>query len=146
MIKSQSTMEMLFGENTTSLEAWKLRLDDGVHPSLIQIADIIEANSDEVLPACFVQHLCKRLRNPDKPKRGRPRAIRPDKAIELFAALMYPLLVNDFQNERRSMSARGQKRLKTDQPPSERAARMIQRAYYKHMNWEAVRNLISSQK
>lgn len=146
MMKSQSTMEMLFGEKTTSLEAWKLRLDDGVHPSLIQIADIIEANSDEVLPAWFVEHLCKRLRNPDKPKRGRPRAIRPDKAIELFAALMYPLLVKDFQNERRSMSARGQKRLKTDQPPSERAARMIQRAYYKHMNWEAVRNLISSQK
>jgi len=63
MIKSQSTLETFFVEKTTSLEAWELRLDDGVHPSLIQIADIIEANSDEVLPAWFVEHLCKRLRN-----------------------------------------------------------------------------------
>ncbi len=29
MIKSQNTMEEFFGEKTTSLEAWKLRLDDG---------------------------------------------------------------------------------------------------------------------
>ena len=115
-------------------------------PSLEKLADIIEANSDAPLPFWFVEHLCTRLRHPDKPKRGRPRSNTPKKTIEMFAALTYQLLLKDFQEERKSASSEGQRRLKSDQPPSERAARIIQRNYYKHMTWEAVRNLISSQK
>ena len=70
MSKTKSRLDDLFGE--TNLVAWQRRLDEGEVPSLVQIADIIETNKDKVLPNWLVEHLCKRLRNPDKPKRGRP--------------------------------------------------------------------------
>jgi len=144
MSNSKLTMEELFGEN--SLHLCKYRLDNNEIPSLEKLADIIEANSDAPLPDWFVKYLCTRLRHPDKPKKGRPRSNKPDKTIEMFAALTYQWLLKDFQEERKSASAAGKTRLKSDPPPSEHAARIIQRNYYKHMTWQAVRNLISSQK
>ena len=143
MSESKTTFDELFGE--TSLFVWKRKLDEGEIPTLAQIADIVEANKSNSFPDWFVEHLCKRLRFPDKPKIGRPRS-EPDKTIEMFAALAYLFLLKEFQEERKSASAKGHKRLKSDQPPSERAARLIQRNYYKHKDWKAVLNQISSQK
>jgi hypothetical protein len=142
MSESKSTFDELFGE--TSLVAWKRRLAEGDVPSLVQIADIIEANKDEVLPAWFVEYLCNRLRFPDKPKRGRP----PSKASykDMFARHLYQVDLERYQAELKSALASGHKRLKSDQPPNERAARAIQRAFYKHMTWRAVLNMMSSRK
>lgn len=47
-----STMEELFGE--TNVSAWKRRFDRGEVPSLVQLADIIEANKDVVLPPWLI--------------------------------------------------------------------------------------------
>jgi hypothetical protein len=143
MTKTKSNVEELFGE--TSLVAWKNRLDGGEVPSLAQIADIIEANKDEPLPDWFVEHLCKRLRHPDKPKIGRPKSTKSD-TIDMFAAFMYQLLLKEFQEERKFGLPRGQRRQKAGQPPSERAARLVQGNLYKHKDWKAVLNQISSQK
>jgi hypothetical protein len=143
MGKNKSTFDYLFGE--TSLGVWKQRLDAGEAPSLAQIADIIETNSDEVLPAWFIEHLCKRLRNPDKPKKGRPPSTKPY-TTHLSAAYFYQMLLAEFQKERKSASPADRNRAKREPSPSERAARMVQRQFYKEMNWKAVLNLISSQK
>jgi hypothetical protein len=129
----------------TGLVTWKRRLDEGVAPSLLQIADIIEANSDEVLPAWFIEHLCKRLRNPDKPKRGRPPSTRPY-TTHIFSAYLYQMLLAEFQKERKSASPADRNRAQREPPPSERAARIVQGKFYKEMDWKAVRNLILSRK
>jgi hypothetical protein len=143
MSKTKSSLDYLFGE--TSLFAWKQRLDGGEVPSLAQIADILEANKNELLPGWFVEHLCKRLRHPDKPKIGRPRSTKSD-TIDMFAAFAYQCILKEFQGEKKSGLARGQKSGKNDQTPSERAARIIQANFYKHKDWKAVLNLISSRK
>jgi hypothetical protein len=143
MTKTKSNLEEAFGD--ASLFAWKKRIDGGEFPSLVQIADIIEANKTQRLPDWFVEYLCKRLRNPDKSRIGRPRSIKSD-TVDMFAALMYQLLLKEFQQEKKSGLARGQSRQKADQPPSERAARLIQRNFYKHKDWKAVLNQISAQK
>jgi hypothetical protein len=142
MSKSKSTMEELFGE--ASLSAWKRRLDGGEVPSLVQIADIVEANKNEPLPGWFVEHLCKRLRNPDKPKRGRPALKKSNR--DIFAGHLYQVELRKYQAERKSALASGRKRAKTDQPPNERAARYIQQSFYRHMTWQAVLNMMSSRK
>jgi len=59
---------------------------------------------------------------------------------------MYQWLLKEFQEERKSGLRRGQRRQKAGQPPSERAARLVQGNLYKHKNWKAVLNQISSQK
>jgi hypothetical protein len=143
MGKTKSSFDYLFGE--TSLFVWKRRLDGGEVPSLPQIADIIEKNSDEVLPAWFIEHLCKRLRNPDKPKRGRPPSTKAY-TTHIFAAYLYQVLLAEFQKERKSASPANRNRAKREPPPSERAARIVQGNFYKEMDWKAVLNLISSQK
>ena len=112
---------------------------------MVQIADIIEANKEEPLPDWFVEHLCKRLRNPDKPKIGRPRSSKSD-TIDMFAAFAYQCMLKEFQEEKKSGAVAGQKYKKPSQTPSERAARIIQERLYKHKDWKAVRNQISSQK
>ena len=140
MSKSKSTFHELFGE--TSLVAWEHRLAEGNVPSLVQIADIIEANKDEVLPSWFVEHLCNRLRFPDKPKRGRP----PSKESyrDMSARHLYQFELEKFQAERKWALVSGQKRAKGDPPPNELAARYIQKKFYKHMTWRAVLNMMSS--
>jgi hypothetical protein len=135
-----SSVDELFGE--TSLVAWKIRLDGGEVPSLAQIADIIEANKDEILPAWFAEHLCNRLRFPDKPKRGRPPLKESDK--DMLARGLYMVELEKFQAERKSALASGQKRAKGEPPPNELAARYIQRVFYKHKTWRAVLNMMSS--
>ena len=140
MSETKSRLDDLFGE--TNLVAWKRRLDEGEVPSLVQIADIIEANKDKVLPNWLVEHLCKRLRNPDKPKRGRPPSKESYK--DMFAYHLYEVELAKFQAERKSALASGQKRAKTDPPPNELAARCIQETFYKYMTWRAVLNMMSS--
>lgn len=140
MSKTKSSLDELFGE--TSLVAWQRRLDEGELPSLVQIADIIEANKDKVLPNWLVEHLCKRLRNPDKPKRGRPPSKESYK--DMFAYHLYQVELAKFQAERKSSLASAQKRAKTDPPPNELAARYIQKTFYKYMTWRAVLNMMSS--
>ena len=136
MTKTKSTLEELFGE--TSLVAWKKRLDGGEVPSLAQIADIIEANKDEPLPAWFVEHVCKH----DKPKRGRPPLKESDK--DMFARYLYQVELAKFQAERKSALASGQKRAKGERPPNELAARYVQKTCYKYKTWRAVLNMMSS--
>ena len=140
MSKTNSSLDDLFGE--TSLVAWKRRLDGGEAPSLAQIADIMEANKDEPLPDWFFEHLCKRLRNPDKSKRGRPPIKESYK--DVLARCLYQVELAKFQAERKSALASGQKRAKTDPPPNELAARYIQKTFYRYMTWRAVLNMISS--
>jgi hypothetical protein len=138
--KTKSSLDDLFGE--TNLFAWKRRLDGGEVPSLVQIADIIEANKDVVLPRWLIQHLCKRLRFPDKPKRGRPPS--KESYIDMLARCSYQVELAQFQAKRKTAIASGQKRARSDPPPSELAARYIQKAFYKDMTWRAVLNMISS--
>jgi hypothetical protein len=140
MGNSKDSIYELFGES--SLFTWKRRLDEGEIPSLVQIADIVEANRSEPFPDWFVEHLCKRLRNPDKPKRGRPRSTK-SYTTDIFAAYLYQMLLSQFKTELKSS---GRARAKTEPPPSERAARIVQKNCYKWMDWKAVLNRISSQK
>jgi hypothetical protein len=85
--------------------------------------------------------LCDRLRNPVKKKRGRPPSKRDDVPIE-GVKLFYQMLLELFQNEvlPRSTSK------KNLPPPHERAARQVQKVWFKNMDWKAVLNLLSSQK
>ena len=140
MSKTKSSFDDLFGE--TNLLAWKQSFDGGDVPSLVQIADIIEENKDVVLPPWLIEHLCKRLRFPDKPKRGRPPSKESYK--DMLARHLYQVELVKFQAERKSAFASGQKRARSDPPPSELAARYIQKAFYKDMTWRAVLNMISS--
>jgi hypothetical protein len=140
MSKPKSTFDDLFGE--TSLFAWKRRLDGGEIPPLAQIADIIEANKNEPFPDWFVEHLCNRLRSPDKPKRGRPSLKESYK--DWFARCLYQVELAKFQAERKSALASGQKRAKSGRPPNELAARYIQKAFYQYKTWRAVLNMMSS--
>jgi len=139
MSKTKSSIDDVCGE--TNLFAWKQRLDGGEVPSLVQIADIIEANKDVVLPPWLIEHLCKRLRFPDKPKRGRPPSKESYK--DMFARHLYQVELAKFQAERKSALASGQKRARSDPPPSELAARYIQKTFFKDMTWRAVLNMIS---
>ncbi len=138
MSKSKSTLNEHFGE--TSLVAWERRLAGGDVPSLVQIADIIEANKDELLPNWFVEHLCNRLRFPDRPKRGLPPSKESQK--DMFARCLYQVELAKFQAERKSALASGQERAKSDPPPNELAARYIQKAFYKKKKWRAVLNMM----
>jgi hypothetical protein len=136
----RKTIDEVFGK--TSLLAWKLRLDRGEVPSLVQIADIIEANKDVVLPSWLIEQLCRGLRFPDKPKRGRPPT--KESHTDMLARCMYPVELAKFQAELKSALASGQQRARSDQPPSELAARSIQKTFYKDMTWRAVQNMFSS--
>jgi hypothetical protein len=140
--KARTTLDDLFGE--TNLVAWRRRLDEGKVPSLAQIADIVEANKNEPLPDWFAEHLCHRLRFPDKPKRGRPSSKETYK--DYFAYCSYVVELAKFQEERKSDLAAGKNRAKSDPPPNELAARYIQKTFYKHMKWRGVLNMMSSRK
>jgi hypothetical protein len=135
-----STTEELFG--ATNVSAWKRRFDRGEVPSLFQLADIIEANKDVALPPWLIKHLCNRLRNPDKTKKGRP----PSKksTTDMFAVCMYQVELARLQAERKSSLASGKKRARSDPPPNEIAAGLVQRTFYKSKTWRSVLNMMAS--
>jgi hypothetical protein len=94
------------------------------------------------LPPWFIAHLCNRLRFPDKPKRGRPPS--KESPRDMLARCVYQVELAKFQAKRKSALATRQKRARTDPPPNELAARYIQQAFYRHMTWRAVLNMMSS--
>jgi hypothetical protein len=62
----------------------------------------------------------------------------------MLARCSYQVELAKFQAKRKTAFASGQKRARSDPPPSELAARCIQKAFYKDMTWRAVLNMISS--
>jgi hypothetical protein len=126
----------------TSLLNWKRKLNQGTLPSLGELADLIKANCAEPMPPWLVEHLCHRLRNPEKKKKGRPPS-KPDIYKITFAKAMYWVVLKEFQSEAQSRSAR---KGGVAPPPHDRAAKYIQELYFEHMSSKAVLNLLSSRK
>ena len=126
----------------TSLSNWKRKLDAGTPPSLSQLADLIEANSDQTMPSWLIDHLSDRLRNPEKKKKGRPPS-KLDTIRSTFARYLYEMMLEQFQNEVKSQSISKKEDLPS---PHERAAQVVKKSVYPEKSWRAVLNLLSSRK
>jgi hypothetical protein len=136
----------LFGP--TSLQHWERLVGDGEVPSKLELADILEANSDKQLPAWFVEIVAKSLRGTLKKRPGRPKQSTLSQIRFEVAKYKYHRVLSWLQKRERSCGSKGLSILRGkvcwSGPPHERAAKMVTAKWLTHMDWRSFLNRVSS--
>jgi hypothetical protein len=132
----------------TSLLNLERSIAEGKIPAAVELAAILEANSEKQLPAWFIATVVKSLRGELKRRPGRPKASPLLEIRFALAKARYPLYLAWLQKRQRSSGLEGWSAVRRkhwwDGPPHERAARIVTQRWLRHMNWKAVLNRISS--
>jgi hypothetical protein len=138
----------LFGSTTVlNLER---SIKAGQIPTAAELAAILEANPDKLLPPWFVAVVAKSLRGKLHKKRGRP------KEDGLFAVARFEIAKAEYfrylawlQKRERSCGLVGWTVIREQHwwtgEPHQRAARIVTERWLKHMNWRSFLNKISPQ-
>ena len=141
------TVYDLFG--STTLLNLERSMKAGQIPTAIELAAVLEANSNKPLPPWFAAILAKSFRGKLHKRRGRPKNS-SFFAVANFAVAKaeYPRYLAWLQQRKRSCGLVGWsaicKKHWWEGPPHERAARIVTARWLKHMGWRAFLNKISS--
>lgn len=144
---SRQNLYDLYGP--TSLLSLERRIAEGKIPSADELAAVLEANATEPLPAWFSALLVQSLRGELKKKRGRPPNDDALSNIRFHVArAKYPLYLAWLQKRERSVGLNGWPALRGKHwwmgVPHERAARMATARWFRHVDWKAFLNRVSS--
>ncbi|WP_338824294.1 hypothetical protein WDM22_16190 [Bradyrhizobium septentrionale] len=142
---SKPTLYDLF--EATSLQNCQRLLDAGEIPTSGQLADILEANADQQLPAWFIDLVTKNLRGELKRKAGRRKEpalffYRLAAAAEDYQSLLRELQEQELTSQSKSLSRIGGKN-GSSEPPHERAANITIQRWRLAMSWRAFLNRIA---
>jgi hypothetical protein len=133
----------------TSLLNLERSIGEGRIPTAAELADILEANSEEQLPPWFAEILVKSLRGELKRRRGPAKASYLSEIRFAIAKWKYPRYLAWLQKRERSSGLKGWSAMRGKDwwagPPHERAARIVTARWLKHMTWRAFLNRVSSQ-
>jgi hypothetical protein len=144
----QPTLFELFDDK--SLHNCRRMLDNSDIPTRGQLADVLEANADQPLPAWFIALLVKSLRGELKRKAGRPKESFRLWWRFLAAEQDYPRRLAWLRNREQTVGLKGWSLLKGKDwwsgPPHERAAKMAVKRWRLHMSWKSFLDRISSKK
>jgi hypothetical protein len=150
--KSQAVSENrslfdLFGP--TSLKRWERLISEGEVPSTKQLADILEANAAEPLPAWLTEFVVKGLRGKLKQQAGRPKQSALSKIRLAVAEMQYSRVLRWLQKREQTIGLDGWSILQGKDwwqgPPHERAARIVTARWLRHISWRTFLNRLSSQ-
>ena len=126
------------------------KLDRSKFVSGPDVASILRKHPGEALPPEFLEYVCLHLEGKVHKPPGRKRIGSDRKLLNISACLDYERYLEWFRKRHNSVGLAGWKPIRDAEwwqgPPHERAARMVTRKWYRHLNWRSVRNLISSQK
>ena len=135
----------LFGP--TSLQHWERLVGDGKVPSKLELADILEANSDKRLPSWFVEIVAKSLRGTLKQRPGRPKQSALSQIRFELAKSEYHQVLSWLQKREQSCGLKGWSILRGKDwwsgSPHERAAKMVTAKWLTHMDWRSFLNRVS---
>ena len=137
----------LFG--STSLKRWERLIAEGEVPSKQQLADILEANTGQSLPAWLVALVAKALRGELKQRAGRPSRSALAKIQFSLAEARYSRVLRWLQKREQICGLDGWPILRGKDwwqgPPHERAARIVTAKWLRHISWRTFLNRLSSQ-
>ena len=132
----------------TSLHNLERSIAEGKIPTAPELADVLQANSESLLPAWFIAILVRSLRGELKRPRGRPKESFLSETRFEIAKWKYPLYLAWLQKREGSSGLDVWSAVRGKDwwagPPHERAARIVAKQWLKHMSWRAFLNRISS--
>jgi len=136
----------LFGP--TSLLNLERSIAEGGIPTALELATILEANSEKPLPPWFIGMVTKSLRGELTKNGGRPKESTLSEIRFAIAKWKYPLYLAWLQKRQRSSGLEGWSAVRGKDwwagPPHERAARIVTQKWLRHMTWRAFLNRISN--
>lgn len=145
---NEPTLYDLFDE--TSFGYWELQLRNGREPTPAQLADLIDANPDQPIPAWLGPVLSKGLRGKLKIKRGRPARDRHQENRLWLAKCDYQLsLAEQRQAKRKASTTAARKstpRGSAQMPVHERVADEVIRRWRLPMSVRSFLNEVASRK
>ena len=146
-MSQDSNLFELFGP--TSLKRWERLIAEGEVPSKQQLADILEANTGEPLPAWLVVVVAKALRGELKQRAGRPSQHALSRIRFSLAANQYSRVLRWLQKREQTCGLDGWSIVRRQDwwqgPPHERAARIATARWLPHISWKTFHNKLSSQ-
>jgi hypothetical protein len=138
----------LFGK--TSFRYWEREISKGRFPTSPELADLLEANSDEVIPTWLNLIIVQGLRGQLKGRTGRPPATALQNIILQVAIAQYPRYLAWLTKREKRLGLAGWSLIRKRDwwvgPPHERAARMVTARWLRHMDWRSFLNRVSSRK
>ena len=145
MSKLQSAYDLYGPISLINLER---SIEKGKIPTAVELAAILEANSEKPLPAWFIATVVKSLRGELKRRPGRPKASPLLEIRFALAKARYPLYLAWLQKRQCSSGLEGWSAVRGKDwwagPPHVRAARIVTKRWLKHMSWQAFLNRVSS--
>jgi hypothetical protein len=136
--------------DTKSFRFWEREISSRRSPTAPELADLLEANSSDIIPSWLNPIIAQGLRGKLKQRAGRPPAtalqdMNLQVAIQLYARYLAWLT----KREKRS-GLTGWSLIRESAwwagPPHERAARIVTARRLRHMDWRSFLNLVSSRK
>lgn len=133
----------------TSLLNLERSIAEGKIPTAGELASVLEANFERPLPPWFAEMLVKSLRGELKRRPGRPKQTFLMEISFTIAKGKYHRCLAWLQKRERSLSGlKGWSAVRNqewwDGPPHERAARIVNARWLKHMHWRTFLNRVSS--
>ena len=132
----------------TSLLNLERSIAEGKIPTAAQLADVLEANSDQQLPPWFVSTIVKSLRGELRRRPGRPKNSWLSEIRFAIAEAKYPLYLAWLQKRERSSGLKGWSAVRGKDwwagSPHERAARIATARWLQHVHWRTFLNRVSS--
>jgi hypothetical protein len=132
----------------TSLLNLERSIAEGGIPTAMELAAILEANSEKPLPPWFIAMVVKSLRGELKRRPGRPKDSALSEIRFAIARAQYPLYLAWLRKREHSCGLEGWPAVRGKDwwtgPPHERAARIVTEQWLKQMSWKAFLNRVSS--
>jgi hypothetical protein len=134
----------------TSLIRLERSIAEGKIPNREQLAAVLEANSERLLPAWFVATIIKSLRGELKSRPGRPKDGPLMQIRMALATQKYQRYRAWLKKRQRSSGLQGWSAVRGKDwwagPPHQRAARIVTARWLRHMSWDAFLNAASLHK
>jgi hypothetical protein len=133
----------LFDE--ASFRYWEREISKGRFPTSLELADLLDANSDSIIPSWLNPIIIQGLRGNLRGRAGRPPATVWENMILQVAIAQYEDYLSQEQAHEKASNLTGESALHVGSP-HERAARRVTAHWLPHMNWRSFLNLVSSRK
>jgi hypothetical protein len=134
----------------TSFVYWERETSQGHLPTPAELTELLEANSDEIIPTWLNPIIVQGLQGKLKQRAGRPPTAALQNMLLQVAIAQYPRYLAWLTKREKRSSLTGWSLIRKSAwwvgPPHERAARMVTARWLRHMDWRSFLNRVSSRK
>jgi hypothetical protein len=125
---------------------WEKEISEGRLPTSAELADLLEANSENAIPSWLNPIIVQGLRDKLRGRRaGRPPATTLQTMTLQVAIAQYEDHLARLRTREKASGPTGESALRV-QSPHERAAKMVTARWLPHMDWRSFLNRVSSRK